>query len=219
MCGIAGIISFYSSVDPKMLMKMTDIVKYRGPDDYGYLGVDLNNGFYFPFKKIEEFSGSSINGNFQLILGHRRLSIIDLTEKGHQPMMYGNGSLWITYNGEIYNYVEIREEFKKKGYLFKSQSDTEVILASYLEWGKGCIEKFNGMWAFAILDVSNRELFCARDRLGVKPFYYHFNGEKFSFGSEIKQLLSLPWVKSDIHPGVLFDYISLNAYGSNSEQT
>lgn len=153
-------------VSKELLGQMNDLIFHRGPDD---------EGFYY-----DRMVG----------LGHRRLSIIDLSERGHQPMSYRD-KWWITYNGEIYNYLEIREELMKLGYNFHSDSDTEVILAAYAQWGSACLEKFNGMWSFAIYDQERNRLFISRDRFGIKPFYYINTGEHFAFGSEIKQLLSL----------------------------
>lgn len=144
------------------------MVAHRGPDDDGVRWFD------------EARSG----------IGHRRLSIIDLSPAGHQPMSNETGTLWITFNGEIYNYQEIRNELTAKGYRFKSQSDTEVIIKSYEEWGEKCLEKFNGMFAFAIFDIRTRRLFAARDRIGIKPFYYHHKNSSFVFASEIKAILA-----------------------------
>lgn len=122
-------------------------------------------------------------------LGHRRLAILDLTDEGKQPMRSHSGRCVITYNGEVYNYVELRDELVSLGHRFTSGSDTEVILAAYEAWGPSCVEKFNGMWSFAILDEARNLLFCSRDRFGVKPFYYRENEREFVFGSEIRQLL------------------------------
>jgi asparagine synthase (glutamine-hydrolysing) len=167
MCGISGIISKSNApIDQERIERINDLIHHRGPDDVGY---------YF-------------GRNF--VFGHRRLSIIDLSARGHQPMCYLN-RYWITYNGEIYNYLEIREELLKKGYSFNSDSDTEVILAAYAAYGPDCLKKFNGMWAFAIYDAIDDVIFMARDRFGVKPFYYQDGAQEFVFGSEIKQLLAL----------------------------
>jgi asparagine synthase (glutamine-hydrolysing) len=167
MCGITGIINKDSSaVDASELRRMNNLIAHRGPD---------GEGFYE--------SGS-------LAFGHRRLAIIDLSSDGHQPMHFQD-RLVITFNGEIYNYIEIREELKNLGYHFKSKSDTEVILAAYDKWGEDCVQKFNGMWAFAIHDKQNNIVFCSRDRFGVKPFYYRESNSCFKFGSEIKQLINL----------------------------
>ncbi len=184
MCGITGIINFNKKpVERKMLQKMTRVLSHRGPDDEGIF-VEKNVG-----------------------LGHRRLSIIDLTKAGHQPMFYDGKNLAIVYNGEIYNYLEIRQELQKKGYKFKSQTDTEVILASYQEWGTDCLQKFNGMWALAIYDKKKNIIFCARDRLGVKPFYYFLDKNKFVFASEIKGILAHPEIKAKENERIVWDYL------------
>ncbi|MBK9192774.1 MAG: hypothetical protein IPM77_15470 [Crocinitomicaceae bacterium] len=165
MCGVSGIINKDKSpVQPDLIRSMNDLIIHRGPD---------GEGFYF-------------GQNFAF--GHRRLAIIDLSENGHQPMFYGN-DLIITFNGEIYNYIELREELKLLGQEFMTESDTEVILAAYNQWGNSCVSRFNGMWAFAIYDRKNETIFCSRDRFGVKPFYYFQNDKTFVFGSEIKQIL------------------------------
>ena len=165
MCGISGIINKNNkSVEELLIHQMTDIIAHRGPDS----------------------SGSYLYKN--IAFGHRRLSILDLSSSGHQPMKYLD-DLVITYNGEIYNFIEIREELIQKGYIFDSNSDTEVILKAYHCWGKTCVNYFNGMWSFSILDIKQKIVFCSRDRFGVKPFYYIENNDLFSFGSEISQLL------------------------------
>ncbi|MGB7741060.1 MAG: asparagine synthase (glutamine-hydrolyzing) [Steroidobacteraceae bacterium] len=166
MCGISGIVSRNgSAVPPELIRRITDVVAHRGPDGHGY------------------FTESNV------ALGHRRLSIIDLSEQGHQPMPY-RSRYWITYNGEIYNYLELREELRALGCTFTSGTDTEVILAAYERWGANCLQRFNGMWAFAIYDSVKQEIFLARDRFGVKPLYYADTPGHFVFGSEIKQLLA-----------------------------
>ncbi len=182
MCGISGIINKNNhSVEPASIFSMTDIIAHRGPDGFGYFYGD-----YFAF-------------------GHRRLSIIDLSEAGHQPMEY-RGQYTLTYNGEIYNYLEIKQELEQEGYTFYSHTDTEVILAAYDKWGKECVHKFNGMWAFALFDKEKNILFCSRDRFGIKPFYYTDTSEIFAFGSEIKQLLSFH-PKKTVNTDILTDYL------------
>lgn len=218
MCGISGIISLRDSIDPNLVIKMTDVVKYRGPDDYGYLGVNTCNKIFVSFKAIAEISHRTSERNFNLLFGNRRLAIIDLSSAGHQPMSYDNGRYWITYNGEVYNYVEIRNELELKGYKFRSETDTEVILAAYQEWGIDCLCKFNGMWSFAILDLRKKIIFLARDHFGIKPCYYSHNGTIFSFCSEVKQLLTLPWIRREPHSGAVFDFIAYNKI-DHSEQT
>jgi asparagine synthase (glutamine-hydrolysing) len=166
MCGISGIYNLNNNpVQAKAFESFTDSMTRRGPDGAGY----------------EYFENST------LALGQRRLSILDLTEAGKQPMSYANGRYWITYNGEVFNFSELKKELMAKGFTFVSDTDTEVILASYIAWGKDCLHKFNGMWAFAIWDTQEKELFMARDRFGIKPFYYVFQpGEQLVFASETR---------------------------------
>ena len=163
MCGING----FNFQDKKILKKMNNSIKHRGPDDSG------------------EFYSKNLS------LGHRRLSIVDISKKGNQPMefFHKKQKIQIVYNGEIYNYKELKDELLQKGYKFKNNTDTEVILASYLEWGKKCVEKFNGMWAFCIYDPQKNNLFLSRDRLGQKPLCYYQSKNKFIFSSEIKAIL------------------------------
>lgn len=169
MCAIAGLVGSQDPLDTSLMaQRLLASVAHRGPDGEGAF---IDNGVW---------------------LGHRRLSIVDLTDAGAQPMSSAGGDLVITYNGEIYNHVELRVELEALGHRFRSHSDTEVILAAYAEWGVSCVERFNGMWAFAIWDRNARKLFCSRDRFGVKPFYYLPVGGGFVFGSEIRQLM--PWI-------------------------
>jgi asparagine synthase (glutamine-hydrolysing) len=165
MCGISGIVNKdFSPVSPAAIKAMNDLIAHRGPDD---------EGFFFA-------------GHFAL--GHRRLAILDLSPDGHQPMSYLEKYV-ITFNGEIYNYLELRDELVREGYQFSSRTDTEVILCAYDRWGQACVERFNGMWAFCLYDKEKNILFCSRDRFGVKPFYYSDTPQQFVFGSEIKQIL------------------------------
>lgn len=167
MCGIFGLVTKTGPVDADQLGRLTDLVAHRGPDGRG-VRVSGNVGF-----------------------GHRRLAIIDLTEDGAQPMRDARHPIWITYNGEIYNYLELRAELEALGFAFHTASDTEVLLAAYVCWGEKCLGRLNGMWSFAIHDERDNTLFCARDRFGVKPFYYVNTASEFAFGSEIRQLLPL----------------------------
>jgi asparagine synthase (glutamine-hydrolysing) len=194
MCGIAGIYSRNGFLPP-MAVKMSEKLSHRGPDDEGFLFVDFDNKCEFlkGGSTIKELSGLSLAENYgkkaRLGLIHRRLSIIDLKPTGHQPMSYVSGDVHIVFNGEIYNYIEIKEELIKQGYHFVTESDTEVIIASYLHWGEKCVDHFIGMWSFVILDHKNRLLFCSRDRFGIKPFYYFKEDGIFIFASEVKAIL------------------------------
>lgn len=169
MCGILGSLP---PVEENLFSKGLQRLEHRGPDGYGIWK----------------------NPNSEVLLGHRRLSILDLSVRGKQPMQYQH--LWITFNGEIYNFIELRKELIIDGCQFESDSDTEVILASYLKWGVNCLKKFNGMWSFAIWNEKTKELFIARDRYGEKPLFYSLVKNQFVFGSEMKAVAALlPEVK------------------------
>jgi asparagine synthase (glutamine-hydrolysing) len=195
---------------------MTDIVSYRGPDDEGALRISFKEQTAHPFRRAQEL-GADNSGH--IFLGHRRLSILDLSPDGHQPMSSADRNLWITFNGEIYNYIEIREELKSYGYVFKTGTDTEVILAAYSFWGKDCLQKFNGMWAFVIADMKKGELWGACDRWGVKPIYYYSSENSFAFSSEVKQILTLPWLSGKADVGTLFDFLAVTSETDSTEQT
>ncbi|KAF2960922.1 asparagine synthase (glutamine-hydrolyzing) [Fervidobacterium sp. 2310opik-2] len=220
MCGIAGIIS-NEHINPNLIKNIASKIKHRGPDDEGYLLVDENflitaggddtpanvwnsNLLYSPKTHINSIE----NMKFNIALGHRRLSILDLSPTGHQPMCDESQKIWIIFNGEIYNYLELKDELKQIGYDFFTNTDTEVLLKAYIEWGTDCVNKFNGMWAFAILDLRKNTLFLSRDRFGVKPLYYYFDNKYFAFASEIKALLSLPFIKKEVNYEAVFDYIA-----------
>src|SRR5258708_6505869 len=183
MCGIAGIVARQSTFDlERVIRDMTDRVRHRGPDDEGHY----------------------VRG--RVALGHRRLSIIDLSAAGHQPMTSEDGRYVITFNGEVYNFLELKAELKKLGFRFRSNTDTEVILVAFAAWGRDCLARFNGMWSFAIYDHVDDTIFAARDRFGVKPFYYVLNTTCFAFGSEIRQLLPLlPSVEAN--PAIVSDFL------------
>jgi len=181
VCGIVGTYDLRTPCDPGVLDHFTDAVRHRGPDG----------------------RGTHIDGG--LGLGHRRLAILDLSAAGANPMPYGGADgrrYWITYNGEVYNFLELRTELEAKGHRFRSQTDTEVVLAAYVEWGPACLTKFNGMWAFAIWDAQERQLFLARDRFGVKPLYFRAAAARLDFASEIKAFLALPDFKPAINPRI-----------------
>ena len=202
MCGIGGIISVGDHGElPVQLEEMMRAVAHRGPDGHGAALFDAKR-----FVVTTSASASYPDGRWFCGMGHRRLSIIDLSDAGHQPMSDPGERFWITYNGEVYNYLELREELEREGRHFRSDSDTEVVLQAFLEWGPKCLQRFNGMWAFAIYDRKTKTLFCARDRFGVKPFYYSSVAGRFAFASEIKQLLALPWVAPSRNDARLADF-------------
>jgi asparagine synthase (glutamine-hydrolysing) len=189
MCGIAGLVDFKNkNVEKKILEKMVSIQSHRGPDD---------KGFYY---------GENV------ALGHSRLAIIDLSRKAHQPMPNEDNTKWIIHNGEIYNYLELRDELLALGHNFRSVSDTEVALHAFEEWGVDALNRFNGMWAFAIWDSVRSELFASRDRFGIKPFYYHFDRASFTFASEIKALFQNPRIEKKPNSQAIYDYI-ISGYG------
>lgn len=208
MCGILGKIDMKQGISGDELHRMLDVIKHRGPDDEGYFIYGKERGMYRGKDTVKEFQNlkniCDIKGDKNLFcMAHRRLSIIDISAAGHQPMSDEEGKLVITYNGEIYNYIEIRKILEQKGYSFCTNTDTEVILKAYQEWGKHCVEQFNGMWAFAIFDEKKGEIFCSRDRLGAKPFYYYRNEDKFIFASEMKQICQDRTIKRKINEKVL----------------
>jgi len=224
MCGISAIIKTnHIDLDINWLVGMNDLIKHRGPDGEGYVFISSNSQVIAGGNDTsEEILRSELNytpnnrsdkldqvEDAIVALGHRRLAIVDLTPTGHQPMSYLKGRYWITYNGEVYNYLEIREELKTKGYPFISQSDTEVILAAYDCWGKDCLHRFNGMFAFVLIDIVANEIFIARDRFGVKPLYYWVSPEGFiAFASEIKQFTVLPGWVAKMKGQRVYDYLS-----------
>lgn len=218
MCGILGYIGKGKYFDRGRFAKATNIVSYRGPDDYGY--AILNNRYQLHQCYSETLEDYNVSPeDFLLGFGFRRLSIIDLSQTGHQPMLSPDNNYVIIYNGEVYNYIELRSELEKLNHKFVSGNDTEVVLHSYMEWGVDAFKKFNGMFAFAILDMVNKKVICSRDRYGIKPFYYFFDTENFIFASEVKQILYLLNQKPQINYRVLFDFLSLGAYGNETTET
>ena len=190
MCGITGIYSPNAVVDPSVLLSMTDTLSHRGPDD----------------------SGTYLDESRGVGLGHSRLSIIDLSERGRQPMASDDRRIRVSYNGEIYNYKEIREELRSKGHVFRTDCDTEVLVKSYEQWGIKCLQKFIGMFALAIWDGRRNELYLARDRVGIKPLYYYRENGLFLFGSELKAIMKHPGFSKRISMDALllflkYDYV------------
>lgn len=185
MCGIAGIFNINGAPASIVALRaMTDQIAHRGPDGEGFF--------------TDSFVG----------LGHRRLAIVDLSPAGHQPMASADGEVVLIYNGEIYNYQELRAELEAKGYWFRSRTDTEVVLQAYVEWGAACVERFNGMFAFAVWDRRHQELFLARDRYGIKPLYYTLIGSTLLFASEVKAFLKHPDFRAELSPRHLTEYFT-----------
>ncbi len=230
MCGIAGIININNREHlAGEITGMTNLLKHRGPDDEGFVFFDsgdivtaggkdtppdvwqLRYG-YAPVKQAAE-----VTGHYTAALGFRRLSVLDISAAGHQPMCTPDRKLWVVFNGEIYNHPEIRENLRSKGYTFRTSSDTEVLLAAYMEWGEQCLERFNGMWAFAIYDTEKKILFGARDRFGVKPLYYYFDHQTFAFASEQKALAGSAFCHTGINNQMVFDYFASNNIESREE--
>ncbi|OSO97116.1 asparagine synthase (glutamine-hydrolyzing) [Cylindrospermopsis raciborskii CENA303] len=191
MCGISGWWSFNRPLGKEFnIVGLTSGLSHRGPDGKSIISLD----------------------NDMLQLGHTRLSILDLSDSGKQPMSYAQGKFYITFNGEIYNFLELRQELVSLGHQFRSDSDTEVILASYVEWGEDCLFKFNGMWAFALWDSCKQRLFLSRDRFGVKPLFYLFDGQNFIFASELKAFMALhKEVKPDLDPEIISLFSNLES--------
>lgn len=181
MCGIVGFAGFE---DKRLLERMKTAVSHRGPDDHG------------------SFTDKNVS------LGHRRLSIIDLSRRGRQPMHNEDRTIWVTFNGEIYNFFGVRAELEKRGHKFLSDTDTEIIVHGYEEWGEDCVKRFGGIFAFALWDSKNKKLFMARDRIGVKPLYYTQADGKFLFASEIKAILEAPFVERKVNIRAFYDYLT-----------
>ncbi len=186
MCGICGVVG---RADEHLIKNMLVRIAHRGPDDEGVYIAETSN-------------------QHRVGLGHRRLSIIDLSPAGHEPMSDASGRVWLTFNGEIYNFKELRGELEALGHRFKSNTDAEVIIYAYLEWGRECLNRFNGMFAFAIWDSSDESLFLARDRLGIKPLYYADTPAGFAFASEVKALLAVPGTERAVDLAALDQFMT-----------
>lgn len=194
MCGLCGIVSFGRPPENETVERMARELDHRGPDGNGSYAAD------------------------DVALGFRRLAIIDLSDAGRQPFASDDGHLRLVHNGEVYNYRELRAELEAKGHRFRSATDTEVILAAYAEWGEGCVERFNGMWAFALWDGRRRRLFCSRDRFGVKPLYYRLDGRRLVFASELKAFRADPRTALRPHTRAVRDYVE-QGYVDHTDET
>ena len=203
-------------VEATQLRLLSQTLRHRGPDDEGFLlfGDDAPLAYRGDetIPELSSFRHLTEAAPAKAGFVHRRLSIIDLQPGGHQPMAYKDR--WVVYNGEIYNYKELRSELQHHGLTFKTESDTEVLLAAYTQWGTKCVERFIGMWAFAIYDPGNNTLFISRDRFGIKPLYYHASAGRFAFASEIKALLQLGFIEPAAQLQPLLEYVS---FGTTSQ--
>src|SRR5689334_23196080 len=191
MCGILGVLDFANRRLPEQNLEAAlNAIRHRGPDD----------------------EGTFISG--PITLGFRRLSIVDLA-RGHQPMSNEDGTLWIVFNGEIYNHPELRPILEQRGHRYSTNSDTETILHLYEEYGEDCVHHLRGMFAFAIWDTRKRKVFGARDRLGIKPLYYAINDARFAFASEIKALLEMPGIRPTLNRGTLPEFFAFGYLSSD----
>lgn len=222
MCGIAGIVSLSSRSENicEQINLMVEKIKHRGPDDAGFTLFNSNlehftsgnsrtcpDAWTSPYVYAPKHSLNELSENYPIALGHTRLSVIDTSVAGHQPMCIPSGDIWITLNGEIYNYIELRQELETLGCSFQTHSDTEVLLVAYQTWGIDCLKKLNGMWSFVIFDKQKQLLIGARDRTGVKPFYIYKNKSVFCWASEIKAIAATSFYDSKINESAVFKYL------------
>ena len=194
MCGIFGIIARGQRIPSGVLERGTESLAHRGPDDSGTVVLQ-----------------DSASGMAEIGLGNRRLAILDLSPLAHQPMHDAQTGNWIVYNGEIYNFRDVRRELEQTGAVFTSQSDTEVLLKAYARWGASCLSKLRGMFAFAIWDARRHCLFLARDPMGIKPLYYFQSGSYFLFASEVRTLLGTGLVPRQLDPAGLINYLTFGS--------
>ncbi len=212
MCGITGVVS-NNSIDLSSIQKMNTKLLHRGPDSYGYLCTKetINTHVTDKMYYLKHYN----HANFAF--GHRRLAIHDVSSDGDQPMSYRD-RYWIVFNGEIFNFIELKVELEEKGYLFNSSTDTEIIMAAYDYWGVDCLNKFNGDWVFVLVDLYKNKIFISRDRFGVKPLYYFAKPGLFVFGSEIKAILEHPEVTKEPNIDYLMDFVK-NGQNEYSKET
>jgi asparagine synthase (glutamine-hydrolysing) len=214
MCGIAGIIA-PGGFEPQTLVAMTHLVSYRGPNGFGFAYAGRGTESRVEIIHNEDRAPSSTRP--VVGLGSRRLAILDVSSLGNMPMEIDDGAFCVVFNGEIYNYKEVRQQLEPRGHAFRTGTDTEVILRAYQEWGEECLQHFNGMWSFAIWDRAKQKLFCARDRFGVKPFYYTVFGGRFYFGSEIKQITQASGMPRRANPRTVFHFLEWGLLDCSSE--
>ena len=222
MCGILGAIAPQASnVDLSAVRRGLKRIRHRGPDGEGIF-VLSTDGSGTNFATDETPTGVNLPAlsdeaglSCQVVLGHRRLSILDLSAEGHQPMSYSSERFWMVFNGEVYNFVELREELEKLGHTFRSSSDTEVVLAAYSEWGSKCFARFLGMFALVILDREAQKVTLARDHFGIKPLFYATSGETLIFSSEIKGIFEYPGVSRKCNSQALYEYLRFGLTDQN----
>lgn len=206
MCGIAAIFSLREKRNLKAIVPMARVVRHRGPDGEGFV--------FFP--DFQEASHEAVPS--RIALGHRRLSILDLSDAGSQPMATEDGKIWITYNGEIYNYIEIKRELESEGIAFNTKTDTEVLLKAYRRWGIRFLEKLNGMFSFVLVDLIKKRAYACRDRFGVKPLYYYRTEDGLlAFASEIKQFQELEKWKAKLNHQRAFDFLNFGLFDHTDE--
>ena len=219
MCGITG---YYNNnryqSNTEKIVGMTDLIRHRGPDDEGYVFIDVSKNIFTDASGVdspEEIKTKLKNVNslgeipHNMAFGHRRYAIIDLTPGGHQPFWNEHHSVCVSFNGEIYNYVELKEELEKKGYKFLTMSDTEVLINAYVEWGEDCFKRLNGTWALSIYDAKKHKLLLSRDRIGKSPLYYTIRNNTLYWSSEIKSLLYACGTDAfTVNDQAIYDFIS-----------
>lgn len=234
MSGLSGFIAKPGKFLPvSLILRMSDLIIHRGPDDEGYLFLNRNNEIYTaggkntPIQVWKTFTPqqprkgiADCSQNYSMLaLGHRRLLTHDFSPVDHLPMSFNNGKYWIVFDGIMYNYRDVRQELLKTGYKFITNSDAETVLAAYSEWGDKCFERFVGMWAIAIYDHSNKEIILSRDRYGIKPLYYYFSPSgDFYFASEIKQFTVLKEWNAQMNPTRVCDYL-IHSFTDHTDET
>ena len=217
MCGIAGILS-NNEITVEVLQDISGVLAHRGPDDEGLAIVRADEIISCKgndtINELVNYPHINEQQSFNIGFVHRRLSIIDLAKEGHQPMLDTTRNYTIVFNGEVYNYKELKKELEQEGVVFTSASDTEVVLEAYIKWGEACVHKFVGMWAFTIYNKNKQQLFISRDRFGIKPFYYSKKDGQFAFASEIKGLLKIPGIEPIADEKLVAEYVM---YGTISQ--